>query len=312
LSDLRSSGFPKDYYDTATGHAKLHPAHPDIQPKIHDYIRDELLFRPQLKPLSQHLSKFYNALCTVPDLRANGIYKLLKKEVNQWQAEHPGLFESEMVNYNQERGKVLGEKFARIIQERIFSIPNMDTKNMELLDVGYGDGYLLTAMKRKLGLPDNRVHGLETSSIEPIEKEFVPIVYDGNDIPEDVPAPNMITMNNVLHHFPDKQSVETFLKLLAEKLQPGGFMLIRDTDASTSELECINRVKHQLLTKVAPVFPLSMPIDDVYFNKNEWRDMFEKTGLHIVDVIPPEGKPDKSSFFLLKKPPIPSAASLGL
>jgi 2-polyprenyl-3-methyl-5-hydroxy-6-metoxy-1,4-benzoquinol methylase len=217
-----------------------------------------------------------------------------------------------MVNYNQERGKVLGEKFARIIQERIFSIPNMDTKNMELLDVGYGDGYLLTAMKRKLGLPDNRVHGLETSSIEPIEKEFVPIVYDGNDIPEDVPAPNMITMNNVLHHFPDKQSVETFLKLLAEKLQPGGFMLIRDTDASTSELECINRVKHQLLTKVAPVFPLSMPIDDVYYNQGEWRDLFKKIGLKIEAIIPPEDKPDKSTFFLLMKPDTVPEAAFGL
>jgi 2-polyprenyl-3-methyl-5-hydroxy-6-metoxy-1,4-benzoquinol methylase len=112
----------------------------------------------------------------------------------------------------------------------------------------------------------------------------------------------MITMNNVLHHFPDRPSVEKFLESLTQKLQPGGFMLIRDTDASTDKLERINRVKHQLLTKVVPVFPLSMPIDDVYFNQKEWRDMFDKTGLNIMDVIPPEGKPDKSSFFLLVKP----------
>ena len=306
-STVRFSDFPKDYRDTATGHAELHPTHPSIRHEIHDYIKNDLLFRPRLKPLSDHLGKFYNALCTVPALRANGIYKLLKKEVDQWEAQHPELFAREMAEYNRERGQVLGEKFAGIIQEKTPAIPDM-----ELLDVGYGDGFLLTAMKRKLGLPDNRVHGLETSSIPPIEKEFVPIVYDGNHIPEHVPAPHMITMNNVLHHFPDKQSVEKFLESLTQKLQPGGFMLIRDTDASTSELEHINRVKHQLLTKVAPVFPLSMPIDDVYYNQKEWRDMFEKTGLNMVDVIPPEGKPDKSSFFLLTKPYILPKASLGL
>lgn len=306
-STARFSDFPKDYHDTATGHAELHPAHPSIRHEIRDYIQNELLFRSNLKPLSEHLAKFYDALCTVPALRANGIYKLMEKERTQWQEKHPGLFEREMADYFRERGQVLGEKFAGIIQEKIPSIPNM-----ELLDVGYGDGFLLTAMKRKLGLPDNRVHGLETSPIPPIEKEFVPIVYDGNDIPEEVPAPHMITMNNVLHHFPDKQSVEKFLKSLTQKLQPGGFMLIRDTDASTSELERINRVKHQLLTKVVPVFPLTMPIDDVYYNKKEWRDMFEKIGLNIVDVIPPEGKPDKSSFFLLMKPYTLPKASLGL
>lgn len=306
-SGVRFSDFPKDYHDTATGHAELHPAHPSIRREIRDYIQDELLFRPRFKPLSDDLGKFYTAVSTVPALRANGIYKLLQKKVEQWEAKHPELFAQEMANYNRERGQVLGEKFAGIILDKTPAIPNM-----ELLDVGYGDGFLLTAMKRKLGLPDNRVHGLETSSIAPIEKEFVPIVYDGNHIPEHVPAPHMITMNNVLHHFPDKQSVETFLKSLTQKLQPGGFMLIRDTDASTSKLERINRVKHQLLTKVFPVFPLSMPIDDVYFNKKEWGDMFEKTGLQIVDVIPPEGKPDKSSFFLLMKPYILSKASLGL
>lgn len=304
--NVRLSDFPKDYHDTATGHPELHPAHPSIRHEIRDYIQDELLFRPRLKPLSEDLGKFYTAVSTVPALRSNAIYKLLQKKVNQWQAEHPDLFAREMADYNRERGKVLGEKFAGIIQEKTPAIPNM-----ELLDVGYGDGFLLTAMKRKLGLSDSRVHGLETSSIPPIEKEFVPIVYDGNDIPKHVPAPHMITMNNVLHHFPNKQSVETFLRSLTQKLRPGGFMLIRDTDASTDKLERINRVKHQLLTKVVPVFPLSMPIDDVYFNQKEWRDMFEKTGLHLADVIPPEGKPDKSSFFLLMKPYTLSKASLG-
>jgi 2-polyprenyl-3-methyl-5-hydroxy-6-metoxy-1,4-benzoquinol methylase len=300
-STVRFSDFPKNYNDTATGHAELHPAHPSIRHEIRSYIQDELLFRSRLKPLSEDLGKFYAALTTVPALRSNGIYKLLQKKVNQWEAEHPELFAREMADYKQERGQVLGEKFARIIHEKIPYIPNM-----ELLDVGFGDGFLLTTMKRKLGLPDNRVHGLETSSIPPIEKEFVPIFYDGKHIPEHVPAPHVITMNNVLHHFPDRQSVEKFLEILTQKLQPGGFMLIRDTDAATDKLERINRVKHQLLTKVVPVFPLSMPIDDVYFNQKEWRDIFEKIGLNMMNIIPPEGKPDKSSFFLLVKPyPVP-------
>jgi Methyltransferase domain len=260
-----------------------------------NYIRRDLFYQKLLQPLSDSLANVYANLHNVNYLKPSTRFKILRALVNDYKATYPEDYKLAKQKLHQERGQKLGQLFADIIWQNVSDYST-------ILDVGYGDGIILSTIAKKLGLSKKQVFGLEISSKPPLEKLFTPLIYDGKTLPSNLPAPTLITMNNILHHFSTKTEILNLLKTLSQKLKQNGHMLIRDTVIVTPENIAQNRLKHQLLTIVARIFPVTMPFDIVYLDLNQWKALFKQVGLELTHYLPPPiSKSDRSSVFILKK-----------
>jgi ubiquinone/menaquinone biosynthesis C-methylase UbiE len=248
------------------------------------------------RQLSKDLAKMLRDLSKIPYVQPQAIFNILKTLVDGYKQEYPGVYESTLDQFHKGRGEEIARKFHVVIQ-------NNNLTPTTLLDIGYGDGWFTTSLKNRLGLSKDNVYGVEIQPTPLKATDFNPRIYDGKRIPDDIPRPDLITLNSIYHHFPSRQAIQDHISELFRVLAPGGTLLLRDACLMSPDGVKVGQVRHRLLTNVTGVFPDYMPLDTQYQTMDSWKQLFKDVGFDLKDVeMSVEDPYAPLAFFVLQKP----------
>ncbi len=177
-----------------------------------------------------------------------------------------------------------------------------------LLDVGAGNGQIVSGFANALGVPSDRVYALELAEYPNRAKDVQWIGYDEKGkIPLPDQSVDIVTIMMVFHHAPDPQHL---ISEVFRVLRPGGQVIIRETDASdqatlglkSEEVIALNQILDNMLYVVFD--PNSgVPMMNNYRPSQYWQDLYEKTGFHVEKFQTMEpGSPFQPVYFHLTKP----------
>lgn len=108
---------------------------------------------------------------------------------------------------------------------------SVDIKPSNILDIGAGDGSILTCLKSHYGLQKESVYALD---LQPIKREDITVIgyTDDMKIPFDDGTIDLIVMLSLLHHVPERDSL---LSEVYRVLSPNGRVIIREHDGSNND-----------------------------------------------------------------------------
>lgn len=169
------------------------------------------------------------------------------------------------------------------INERVKSIDDMlkevgfNMQNMKVLDIGAGNGDIISAIKVHYQLPKKNVYAIDQKL--PELNDVTALTYDENGrVPLADNSVNVILLYAVLHHVEPTLRIG-LMKEVQRVLAPGGIVIIRehDDDKTTAFYQYIDFI-HVLwyITKNETDDPLYM------LNRQEFTEMFKANGLESI------------------------------
>jgi ubiquinone/menaquinone biosynthesis C-methylase UbiE len=224
------------------------------------------------------------------------------------EASHPELLKTRPVH-----GK---NRLKRRINELVEFVKHIGTRSKgrpfgkaaTILDVGAGNGQIVSGLANALGVPSARVYALELAEYPNRAQDVQWIGYnEEGEIPLPDQSVDVITIMMVFHHAPDPQHLITEVFRV---LRPGGQVIIRETDASdqatlglkSDEVIALNQILDNMLYVVFD--PNSgVPMMNNYRPGQFWQDLYEKTGFEVEKFQTMEpGSPFQPIYFHLTKP----------
>jgi 2-polyprenyl-3-methyl-5-hydroxy-6-metoxy-1,4-benzoquinol methylase len=165
--------------------------------------------------------------------------------------------------------------------EKLFRILLSHGRNPKsYLDIGSGDGMLASRMAREWGLSKENCHAIDVMKYT----EQKNLTYHQYESGEGVRIPTLrsnsielATMIMVLHH---ATNPEGLLKEAFRVLQPGGRLIIRDSDVNSEAVKARNMGLDALFSivfKESDDYPLAYG----YRDRIGWRRLFEKCGFSV-------------------------------
>jgi 2-polyprenyl-3-methyl-5-hydroxy-6-metoxy-1,4-benzoquinol methylase len=173
----------------------------------------------------------------------------------------------------------------------------------KLLDVGCSNGHITTGLSKIFNEAGCRVYGIDLEPPADIDG-FEYLEYDAEGrIPAANDSFDFVTMFMVLHHVPEP---EKLLLEIARTMAPGGYMLIRETNAHTANHVLFNEVMDQIFYQVFDHND-HLAYNTCFRDAKTWKKMFNECGLDVVKIDAPEKRNVFiPCWFLLAKPAKPS------
>lgn len=150
-----------------------------------------------------------------------------------------------------------------------------------VLEIGAGTGWQAEALQA-LGL---EVHAIDLdSSIHRNNRVFPVVEYDGHRIPYGDGTFDVVFSSNVLEHIPH---LESFQREIHRVLKPGGVAV---HIVPSSAWRFWTNITHILRTWKIPAthgeHAANALTEILRFRKSWWRELFEKTGWHVIEAVP--------------------------
>lgn len=193
----------------------------------------------------------------------------------------------------QEQGRVDGKIFdlTQIIQNDLNHQPT------SLLDIGVGNGNIITSVANKVGLDKKDLFGIDVVDYSR-NNNFNYIKYNDGKIPLANNSIDLVMLMMVLHH--TNNPLDT-LKEAYRVLNSNGSVIVRETNAYQPELVSFN----VLMEYVFYTILLEIPIDIThnYFPDDKWEALFTKAGFFFekLDEKPLSENPFTGMYYLLTK-----------
>ena len=152
----------------------------------------------------------------------------------------------------------------------------LPTRIDSLLDLGNGNGQITEAVARAYALNPETAVGVDTVA----RAEESPYYQQAYISPEE-PLPfadnsfQVATMLMVLHHLRDPAAA---LAEVYRVLEPGGLLLIRESDVPTRELKNFNAIMEDFYYRVFHYYP-TIPIPNLHLPAGWWVELAEQQGL---------------------------------
>ncbi len=152
------------------------------------------------------------------------------------------------------------------------------------VDIGCGNGLVTAGLARHWNLPANRVFGVEVFDRSQAVGAFTPVPFVGRHIPLDDASQSLALLIMVLHHDVDPPGL---LRQVCRILQPGGRLIVRETDAYRVDLRLFNQVMELMYYRVFNRLP-GVPNPFLHRSAAEWEFHFRRVGFVIERVERPE------------------------
>jgi ubiquinone/menaquinone biosynthesis C-methylase UbiE len=199
------------------------------------------------------------------------------------EAKHPELLATRPIHGKTRLHRRIDELSAlvRNIDRLDFRLRNLSTTT--LLDIGAGNGQIVSGLAGALGLRQQNVFALELAEYPNRATDVQWISYnEQGEIPLPDNSVDIITLMMVLHHAPDPMAL---IKEMHRVLKTGGVVVVRETNAgsqnllglSPEEMVALNQILDNMLYVVFD--PNSgVPMMNNYRPINYWEDLFRKAG----------------------------------
>ena len=170
-----------------------------------------------------------------------------------------------------------------------------------ILDVGSGNGAITAGFARAFAAAAGNVYGIDFIAPWPQHANFKTLKYTkGGKVPAPVKSFDFATILMVLHHTPQPGAL---LKEAHRVLSPGGFLLVRETDAHSKAVLAFNTVMDEIFYSALHEnshVALSMKFN--FQSAAAWKRLFRKAGFRVVKTDRQErDQPFAQTWFLLKK-----------
>ena len=220
-----------------------------------------------------------------PRLTSPQLYAGLRKFLDGRRADFNAAFERD------DRGRIL----SRLDQvKRMVKIPPES-----ILDIGAGDGQIVTALGMSFGLPKEKIFATEVADYTGVAAATW-LKYEPNgSIPLKENSVDLATIFMVLHHTENPAAIvdEAF-----RVLKTGGTLIVRETDAVTLKDKLFNRTMDTMFYEVFSDVP-GVPLPHNYKSRSQWRTLFKERGFEVASEIQNEqANPFTPVFFVLRKP----------
>lgn len=171
-------------------------------------------------------------------------------------------------------------------------------QNAVYLDIGCGNGVVTRSISDSLNIEAKNVYGLEV--FEPGIIDGVNVVkYNGYDIPKCIPNSDLVTLYTVLHHMKDKEQAGNLLKSVYNKMNDGGFLLIREHEVNSEQDESFWRIVHDINTKIMKRTSSDLNNGTLYKSSDYWVRELESLGFKSVKKWYDLSYNKQKSYFLL-------------
>jgi ubiquinone/menaquinone biosynthesis C-methylase UbiE len=168
----------------------------------------------------------------------------------------------------QEQGRVDGKIFdlTQIIDTELSHKPT------SILDIGVGNGNIITSVANKVGLDKKDLFGIDVIDYSK-NNNFNFVKYENGKIPLADESIDLVMLMMVLHHTNDP--IDT-LKEAHRVLSRNGSVIVRETNAYQPELVSFNILMEYVFYTIL----LEIPIDIThnYFNSQKWESLFSQAG----------------------------------
>jgi ubiquinone/menaquinone biosynthesis C-methylase UbiE len=168
----------------------------------------------------------------------------------------------------QEEGRVNGKilDIKNIIKNNLTNSPN------SILDIGVGNGNVLTSVAESIGLDESVLFGVDTVNYSK-NNNFKHIEYDNHHIPLPSGSIDLTLIMMVLHHSNHPLSI---LKEAYRTLSNSGSVIVRETNAYNPDLLEFNILMEYIFYTILLEIPIH--ITDNYFPIEKWETMFKEAG----------------------------------
>jgi ubiquinone/menaquinone biosynthesis C-methylase UbiE len=170
----------------------------------------------------------------------------------------------------QEEGRVNGKilDIQNIIKDNFTNSPN------SILDIGVGNGNVLTSVAESIGLDKDMLFGVDTVNYSK-NNNFKHIEYDNHHIPLPSGSIDLTLIMMVLHHSNHPLSI---LKEAYRTLSDTGSVIIRETNAYSEDLLEFNILMEYVFYTILLEIPIH--ITDNYFPIEKWEKLFVEAGFN--------------------------------
>jgi SAM-dependent methyltransferase len=188
-------------------------------------------------------------------------------------------------------------RIERRVRQLVELVPPGETP-ARYVDIGCGTGQVTAGLARAWGLPPQCVVGVEVFERSLAPGAFTAMPFVGRKVPLPDESRDLATLLMVLHHETDAPGL---LAEIYRVLRPRGLLLVRETDAATSELKLFNQVMEQFYYRVFNRLP-GVPNPVMHRSAVEWRALFADAGFAIeLEVRPEPENPFTPVHFVLRK-----------
>ena len=210
----------------------------------------------------------------------------LQKNATEFLIEKP-------ISKNKEKERVLEKT-----QELLSFVKEHKKDCNSILDIGVGNGNVLTSLGHKLKINKNNLYGIDEVSYLS-SNDFTSIEYDENTrIPLKDASVDVSLIMMVLHH---TESPSKILQEAHRVLSDDGILIIRETNAYNQDLLQFNILMEYIF--YVGFFNLPVKLTNHYFKKTKWISMFDDAGfdVSILKETPVENNYFTPVYYLLKK-----------
>lgn len=164
----------------------------------------------------------------------------------------------------------------------------INEKPTSLLDIGVGNGNIITSLGKELGINQNNLFGIDVVDYSN-NNNFNYINYQNGRIPLPDNSIDCAFIMMVLHH---DENPSAILKEAHRIIKKGGSVIVRETNAYSPELAYFNILMEYIFYYI--ILDIPVEITHNYFSDELWEVYFREAGFNFKKV---QEKPFKENIF---------------